>query len=146
MARWCMRRKWNLNYMCLMGDTVFYSVQLSGRHQNEKIFLLHVATNNTPVRAWGNNGESLFTDLGKGYPYTVGTGDFTVGSPASAKNVIAVGAYATRICPVNVDGGTSYLAGNSLGELTSFSSVGPTLDNRMKPDITAPGLWVASSL
>lgn len=113
--------------------------------KNEKIFLLHVATNNTPVRAWGNNGESLFTDLGKGYPYTVGTGDFTVGSPASAKNVIAVGAYATRICPVNVDGGTSYLAGNSLGELTSFSSVGPTLDNRMKPDITAPGLWVASS-
>ena len=113
--------------------------------KNEKIFLLHVETNNTPVRAWGNNGESLFTDLGKGYPYTVGTGDFTVGSPASAKNVIAVGAYATRICPVNVDGGTSYLAGNSLGELTSFSSVGPTLDNRMKPDITAPGLWVASS-
>ena len=113
--------------------------------KNEKIFLLHVATNNTPVRAWGNNGESLFTDLGKGYPYTVGTGDFTVGSPASAKNVIAVGAYATRICPVNVDGGTSYLAGNSLCELTSFSSVGPTIDNRMKPDITAPGLWLASS-
>jgi len=76
--------------------------------KNEKIFLLHVATNNTPVRAWGNNGESLFTDLGKGDPYTIGTGDFTIGSPASAKNVIAVGAYATRICPVNVDGGTSY--------------------------------------
>ena len=36
--------------------------------KNEKIFLLHVATNNTPVRAWGNNGESLFTDLGKGIP------------------------------------------------------------------------------
>lgn len=113
--------------------------------KNEKIFLLHVATNNTPVRAWGNNGESLFTDLGKGDPYTIGTGDFTIGSPASAKNVIAVGAYATRICPVNVDGGTSYWPGNSLGELTSFSSVGPTVDNRMKPDITAPGLWVASS-
>ena len=59
--------------------------------------------------------------------------------------MIAVGAYATRICPVNVDGGTSYWPGNSLGELTSFSSVGPTVDNRMKPDITAPGLWVASS-
>lgn len=113
--------------------------------KNEKIFLLHVATNNTPVRAWGNNGESLFTDLGKGDPYTIGTGDFTIGSPASAKNVIAVGAYATRICPVNVDGGTSYWPGNSLGELTSFSSVGPTVDNRMKPDITAPGLWGASS-
>ena len=42
-------------------------------------------------------------------------------------------------------GGTSYWPGNSLGELTSFSSVGPTVDNRMKPDITAPGLWVASS-
>ena len=23
MVRWCMRREWNLNYMCLMGDTVF---------------------------------------------------------------------------------------------------------------------------
>ena len=54
------------------------------------------------------------------YRYTVGTGDFTVGSPASAKNVIAVGAYATRICPVNVDGGTSFYPGNCLAHLKSI--------------------------
>ena len=54
----------------------------------------------------------------------------TVGSPATAKNVLSVGAT------VN---------GASAESLASFSSRGPTDDGRIKPTITAPGQGVVSA-
>ncbi|MEO0228203.1 MAG: S8 family serine peptidase [candidate division WOR-3 bacterium] len=56
------------------------------------------------------------------------------GSPASAKNCMAVGALTH---PGNSSGGANALA--------SFSSRGPTTDGRYKPDITAPGENVVSA-
>jgi len=68
-----------------------------------------------------------------------GNGDvsYTVGDPATAKNVIAVGAH-------NSYG--SDQAGGQLGPsyVAGFSSRGPTLDGRTKPDILAPGKWISS--
>ncbi|WP_426502610.1 S8 family serine peptidase [Dactylosporangium sp. McL0621] len=52
----------------------------------------------------------------------------TVNAPANAKNVITVGAY-------NI----------ADGQLADFSARGPTLDNRMKPDLAAPGVGVVSA-
>lgn len=59
-----------------------------------------------------------------------GPGSATVASPATAKNVLAVGA-------------TSH--GSSAGSLASFSSQGPTHDGRIKPDVTIPGSSVISA-
>ena len=36
-------------------------------------------------------------------------------------------------------------SGQTLNQLVSFSSLGPTADGRMKPDITAPGSMLISS-
>ena len=113
--------------------------------KNEKIFLLHVATNNTPVRAWGNNGESFIYGLGKRVSLYGRYGRFHCRLSGIGQKRDSCRGLCHSYMPGKCRWGTSYLAGNSLGELTSFSSVGPTLDNRMKPDITAPGLWVASS-
>lgn len=55
----------------------------------------------------------------------------TIGSPAKAKNVITVGA--TR------------LNNRAVHELATFSSRGPTMDNRIKPDIVAYGSNVLSA-
>jgi len=62
----------------------------------------------------------------------------TVGDPATAKNVIAVGAHNSW--------GHSSASGN-LGPsyIADFSSRGPTADNRMKPDIVAVGKSVLSA-
>mmetsp|Transcript_11939 Transcript_11939/g.24051 ORF Transcript_11939/g.24051 Transcript_11939/m.24051 type:complete len:956 (+) Transcript_11939:25-2892(+) len=62
----------------------------------------------------------------------------TVGDPATAKNVIAVGAHNSW--------GHSSAAGN-LGPsyIADFSSRGPTADNRMKPDMVAVGKSVLSA-
>ena len=61
----------------------------------------------------------------------------TVSSPATAKNCLTVGACENR----RPEAGPS---GDSVDDLASFSSRGPTKENRIKPDIVAPGTWVVS--
>ena len=65
-----------------------------------------------------------------------GPTDQTVGAPATAKNVISVGA-AENVRPL---GGfdrcdVSDSAADSANDMSSFSSRGPTLDGRKKPEI-----------
>jgi uncharacterized membrane protein len=58
-----------------------------------------------------------------------------VTSPGTAKNVLAVGASTTGA------GGTEVP-----GQVANFSSLGPALDGRIKPDVVAPGVGVCSGL
>ncbi|QRO02839.1 S8 family serine peptidase [Archangium violaceum] len=71
----------------------------------------------------------------------------TVGSPGTAKNVITVGASEN----VQPFGGmdnceTPDSEANSLYDVASFSSRGPTADGRKKPDIMAPGTHVSGGV
>ena len=66
-----------------------------------------------------------------------GPGGQTIGSPAVAKNVIATGAAEN-----NRFGFGIYDSGQEV--MADFSSRGPCEDGRIKPDITAPGTWIAS--
>jgi subtilisin family serine protease len=61
----------------------------------------------------------------------------TIGSPAVAKNVIATGASESD----RVDFG-AYAEGSET--MADFSSRGPCEDGRIKPDVVAPGTWIAS--
>lgn len=72
-----------------------------------------------------------------------------IGIPATAHNVLAIGAYVNKVNYTDIKGRTQAgLNGGraAQGAMAPFSSVGPTLDGRLKPEITAPGLNVASSL
>jgi len=76
-------------------------------------------------------------------------GDYnsTVGTPGTAKRLITVGSYVTKNAWVDLNGVTRQQDGNPvIGELSSFSSLGPTRDGRMKPDISAPGEVIVSTL
>ncbi|MCX7830815.1 MAG: S8 family serine peptidase, partial [Acidobacteria bacterium] len=55
-------------------------------------------------------------------------GNYTVNTPATAKNVVAVGAT------TNGSAGSNAIA--------SFSSKGPCKDGRLKPDVVAPGQYI----
>ena len=68
-----------------------------------------------------------------------GSGASTIGSPGNAKNVITVGA-SENYRP------TQSAYANNPDEIAWFSSRGPTTDGRIKPDIAAPGTWIASTL
>jgi subtilisin family serine protease len=52
----------------------------------------------------------------------------SIGAPADAPGAISVGAV------------------NGIGNLAGFSSVGPTYDRRVKPDVVAPGVGVFTAL
>jgi hypothetical protein len=73
--------------------------------------------------------------------------EVTVGSPGSAKKLITVGAYVTRDHWQSETGDFfSFPEENPIGQIASFSSYGPTRDGRLKPDLTAPGVAIVSSL
>jgi hypothetical protein len=71
-------------------------------------------------------------------------GSRTVGSPATAKNVISVGA--SEGCAMeSVDGcGSEPGDADSLMDVPTFSSRGPLADGRLGPTLIAPGTQVAS--
>jgi len=66
-----------------------------------------------------------------------GPGPQTIGSPAVAKNVIATGACEN-------DRPDLFIYSDGHETMADFSSRGPCEDGRIKPDITAPGTWIAS--
>ncbi len=71
----------------------------------------------------------------------------TLGIPATANEAITVGAYTTDLCWDDSTGTTQdFGTGDTKGDIAYFSSRGPTRDGRAKPDITAPGSAILSSL
>lgn len=66
-----------------------------------------------------------------------GPGPQTIGSPAVAKNVIASGASQN-------DRFDFFIYEDGSETMADFSSRGPTEDGRIKPDVVAPGTWIAS--
>lgn len=65
----------------------------------------------------------------------------TVGFPGSLERIVTVGAMHQCTSFTNIFGeDATYIAlGSEKGHLSSFSSCGPTIDNRIKPDVVAPG-------
>lgn len=71
--------------------------------------------------------------------WTAGDNQYGIGEPACTESAITVAAYQAQYV---IPGGTNTYGGN----MANFSSFGPTLDGRIKPDISAPGVNVASSI
>jgi subtilisin family serine protease len=69
----------------------------------------------------------------------------TLDIPATANNVVTVGAYVTKTSWKGMDGQTYGRPTLPIGGVASFSSLGPTRDGRVKPDVVAPGEVIASA-
>ena len=82
------------------------------------------------------------------YEDSRGCNQHTIGYPASLERVITVGAMHHRSSFTNYHGESSFYKkmGSEEGHLVSFSSCGPTLDGRVKPDVVAPGHNIISAL
>ncbi|MDP7239521.1 MAG: S8 family serine peptidase, partial [Candidatus Latescibacteria bacterium] len=68
-----------------------------------------------------------------------------VGSPGASNHAITVGAYTTKKAWTDADANPHAIAA-TVGDRASFSSPGPTRDGRRKPEISAPGQLIVSSL
>ena len=141
------------------GDTIVYDVAIEAAHPNNgRPFLqirvrkgtsnlavvLQATADNGRVHAW--NHTHLSNDVGNwGQDFQAAqptwlAGDpfYGIQQPACGQTVIAVGAYSSE-----------YLNSQGTevgGSLAYFSTYGPTLDERLKPNISAPGVNVESAL
>jgi len=153
-------QEYYLDSMLVQGnDTVFFNLTTDAAHplNGRPHFRLRIKNTNTQlnialkataeegtVHFW--NVTELTNDVGNwGQAFlsgpsgwTAGDTQFGIGEPACTERAITVAAYSAE----------TYASNGSVfgGSIASFSSFGPTLDERMKPDITAPGQNVASSI
>jgi len=96
-------------------------------------------------------GKDADVELFRGAGYiipiepTVGDCHYTIHSPSSAPSVICVGANGYRTGIVNYLGEYRPYDQGTNGKRSDYSSIGPTFDGRIKPDVLAPGTNVISS-
>lgn len=146
-------------------DTCFVEVNTSANEINNgkpHIFInvynkssdslvIRFKANDGTVNAWN---ESYFYGYVKSYAsyfeslgmagMTNGNMNSTVSEMGSADSVLLVGAYVSNRSWTNING-TPYGVSGFNDKLAGFSSRGPYIDGRIKPDITAPGLVVATA-
>lgn len=69
----------------------------------------------------------------------------TCGDLVSTRSALAVAAYNSKVSFTNVAGQNLSYTGYVRGRIAAFSSLGPTADGRVKPNIAGPGLALASA-
>ena len=75
------------------------------------------------------------------------TNDYLVGEPGNADSVITAAAWSSKRYWYDCAGHSlNYTGAVDPGNLSPFSSPGPTRDGRQKPDIAAPGAVIGSTL
>jgi len=84
-----------------------------------------------------------------GAAVSLGGGDVneTVAMPGTSSGAITAGSYVTKWSwPVYANAQYVYIGTDRTGNISTFSSIGPTRDGRQKPDLAAPGQGIASAL
>lgn len=104
------------------------------------------------VRMSGRSGSVHFWMANKSMEavFNEGVSDrMSLTIPSTSKSAISVGAYTTRETWHDLDGNnlTIDTKGDiTVGDVAEFSGAGPSRDNRIKPEITAPGRIVGSTM
>ena len=114
---------------------------------NRSVGIVISGEEGTQVDVWNDDGN-VTGDLAG---WTAGDTDCTSGEiGGTGKSVISVGSYHTRSSIKTMSGADHCFDGEvvydlPIGALSPFSSKGPTLDGRMKPDVSAPGELIVSA-
>jgi len=94
------------------------------------------------VHAWGHsNSESNASQFFPGFTDP----GYSVGMPGTEERAIVVGSYVSRNA-FNTNNGNLTAAGLDIGQLSNFSSHGPSRIGVQKPDIAAPGQYITAAL
>jgi subtilisin family serine protease len=128
------------------------AVVIQGTFARDEQFAIELEGHGT-ASLWVQSEGSLGPDGGTfGAQFPGATKEATVTIPAASPALIAVGATLNRTSWIDRVGNPQHI--DSLGSvrnppldsLAYFSSAGPTSDLRLKPDLVAPGAFVAGAL
>ena len=146
------------------GDTlIFYTYMESKSPLNNKPHMQIEAVSNNPdlvigisfsflnnaggtINAWSIVKRDFFSDSIAGFQEGDNISSLNeIGG--TAKKIITVGGYISKSQIIRWDG-TFFDKGvqNDLGQLSVFSGKGPTIDGRIKPEITAPAEFVVGAM
>ncbi len=95
--------------------------------------------------AWIVNGGNFTTDDYPSSGIHAGDNNKSVGMPSTAQKIICVGSYMTKKCWTDINGNQRCYPEGEVGDISTFSSRGPSRDGRIKPDIAAPGQAIAAA-
>lgn len=103
------------------------------------------------IHAWDayvRNGEGYYGQLTSGGRNWATDGDslYCTSDVSATNSVIAAAAYTSKLSFRSINGQYYSYQGGTMHDLAPFSSRGPTVDGRVKPDIAAPGFGVVSTV
>ncbi|MDO5980903.1 S8 family serine peptidase [Flavivirga spongiicola] len=147
--------KWNITYVTShelnLKPRAFFRIDYSEDlvSNDGDVFAIEIKAENTSINAWCTSPGYMSEFNNYGYLNVEnGNNNITIREiGGTANKIITVGAFTSK------NNYTDFLGINrnipffeELGEIAPFSSIGSTVDGRMKPDITAPGNAIASSV
>lgn len=119
----------------------------NGQYDLNAVWWVLYTFGNGTFDAWMVTGGNFTTDSNPANHVMPGDNDKSIGIPGTSEKVICVGSYVTKTQWIDIDGNTQTQPGNpTIGDISSFSSRGPTRDNRLKPDLAAPGEAILAAL
>lgn len=112
---------------------------------NRKLGIIITGEDGGEVHIWNGSYGPLISGNKNGW--TEGDTESTISEVGgTGKAVISVGSYNTVFEYATLSGAVyQFPSATSLGDVSSFSSKGPTIDGRVKPDISAPGMIVIAA-
>ena len=135
------------------------NITVMADHQNQRKYAIiaHLVSDSSLVHAWNSGATREWTSgsftnklnkLDFSSSFINGNTNYTAGeNGGSSKAVISVGALAARSAFRNVKGVWVNDSGYVVPvNITRFSSKGPSVDGRIKPNISAPGFDVPSAV
>lgn len=124
----------------------FVTLGVKSRSMGMTVGVVVIPRSAGTVHAWTDAGYTTFeTEVPEGW--TPGDKNHTLCEIGGTGNkIISVGAYVSSNSYVEYGSTQTKHTDEKLGAIASFSSVGPTIDGRMKPDVLAPGTFIASAV
>lgn len=129
---------------------VYISIDNSDQDDSYRWAMIEIIAYNTQTKMWSCDlsNKTSFYDGGNSSPFVNGSTSSTVGEiGGTGPSMISVGAYTSKNTWTAFNGTTQNApAFAAIGAVAPFSSKGPTADGRTKPDISAPGNILVSSV
>jgi minor extracellular serine protease Vpr len=140
-------------------DNLKPNITVMAEHNNQRRFAIfvYITSDSSNVHAWNSGATKSWTSgsfrntlnqWNRSSSFIPGNNEYTAGeNGGTSSSVISVGAMAARSSYYNVKNvwvnDSGYVIPNNLAK---FSSRGPTVDGRIKPNVVAPGYDVPSSI